>query len=83
MPGLNRKGPANEGPMTGRRTGLCNPESPLRNKQGETPEQTDNRPFGVGLGLGRGGRGRGNAREEGLGRGQAAGRGRGRGRRNF
>ena len=83
MPGLNRKGPANEGPMTGRKTGLCNPQSPLRNKQGETPEQTDNWPLGGGLGLGRRGRGRGTAQDDGPRQDQAAGRGRGRGRRNF
>ena len=27
MPGLNRKGPNGEGPMTGNKNGLCNPEN--------------------------------------------------------
>jgi len=27
MPGLNRRGPNGEGPMTGRRAGRCNPDN--------------------------------------------------------
>ena len=80
MPGFNRKGPMNEGPMTGRKAGQCNPDSPLR-KQGETTEQTDERPLGGGFGLGR--RGRGKGAGQGAGRGQAPRRGMGRGRRSF
>lgn len=80
MPGFNRRGPENEGPMTGRKAGLCNPDSPLR-KQGETDELTEERALGRGLGLGRRGRGRGAG--QGLGRGQAPRRGMGRGRRSF
>ncbi|NJO69320.1 MAG: DUF5320 domain-containing protein, partial [Bacteroidetes bacterium] len=34
MPGLNKKGPIGDGPMTGRRMGRCNPEN-----RGKTDEE--------------------------------------------
>ncbi len=76
MPGLNRRGPQGEGPMTGRRMGRCNPENKgktddeiLQNRDSSiTPAQGTGR----GLGLGRG---------FGIGRGQG-GPGRGLGRQN-
>lgn len=69
MPGLNRRGPNGEGPMTGRKTGRCNPDN--RGKSEEEILQSLNATnqeqgnfFGRGLGRRRGfGRG--------LGRGQA------------
>jgi hypothetical protein len=66
MPGLNRKGPQGEGPMTGRKMGRCNPDN-----KGKTDEEIlqskdsslePDRGMGRGLGLGRGlgiGRGQG------------------------
>ena len=58
MPGLNRKGPQGEGPMTGRKMGRCNPDN-----KGKTDEEiSQNRVSALepGLGTGRGlGRGRG------------------------
>ena len=79
MPGLNRKGPMNEGPMTGRKTGLCNPDSPLR-KQKDEPTEVNNDQLqgrGLGLGLGRGARRGGRGTGAGAGRGRGMGRGRG------
>lgn len=40
MPGLNRKGPNNEGPMTGNKEGLCNPKN---NEKDLTPENERSR----------------------------------------
>ncbi len=68
MPGLNRKGPIGEGPMTGWKMGRCNPDN-----KGKTDEEilqsrseTDQEqgPYGRGRRLGKG-RGFG----KGLGRG--------------
>ncbi|MCF8304307.1 MAG: DUF5320 domain-containing protein [Bacteroidales bacterium] len=65
MPGFNRKGPNNEGPMSGRAMGLCNPENRGKANMPEDFEE-DNRPrwglrgFFRGRGMSRGmGRGRG------------------------
>ncbi len=79
MPGLNRKGPENMGPMTGRKMGRCaRPKSetddfgPMNEVQGR----------GRGLGLRRGsgpcggGRGRGFGRNPGQNPGRGAGAGR-------
>ena len=49
MPGLNRRGPENEGPMTGRAKGTCNPRS---------QDEYATHSFGQGQGMRRG-RGRG------------------------
>ena len=58
MPGLNRKGPQGEGPMTGRRMGRCNPDN--RGKSDDEISQSQNNSFQPGQGMGRGmGRGRG------------------------
>jgi hypothetical protein len=70
MPGFDRTGPEREGPMTGRRMGRCNPESPVN--KGE--ENTTNLP---GRGLAQR-RGRGAGRPENQrskGKGLARGRG--------
>jgi hypothetical protein len=69
MSNLNRKGPVNEGPMTGRKLGRCNPDNKGKTDD-EIYEVQDNAYQGRGQGLGRG-----------LGvRGQKQGRGRGSGR---
>ena len=67
MPGLNRKGPQGDGPMTGRKMGRCNP-----NNKGKTDDEIlQNRDSslepsqGMGRGMGRcqGGPGRGLGRQ--------------------
>lgn len=69
MPGLNRRGPQGEGPMTGRRMGRCNPDN-----QGKTDDeilqnkdlsQESGQGMGHGFGFvrGQGGRGRGLGRQ--------------------
>jgi len=66
MPGLNRKGPQGEGPMTGRRMGQCNPDN-----EGKTDDeilQNKDSSLEPGQDMGRG---------QGLGRGQGIGRGQG------
>lgn len=72
MAGLNRRGPNNEGPMTGRRQGLCNPAN-QENANG-TSVVDNNSTFlrGMGRGFGRCfGRcfGRGFGRDAGNGKG--------------
>jgi hypothetical protein len=78
MPGLNRRGPLGEGPMTGRRMGRCNPDN-----KGKTDDQIlQNRDSSLEPGQGRGrGLGLGRGQGLGLGRGQG-GPGRGLGRQN-
>jgi len=75
MPNLNRKGPENAGPLTGRKLGRCNPDN-----KGKTDDQIyevqDNAYLGRGQGLGRGLGRRG--QEQGRGRGVGRGSGRGR-----
>jgi Family of unknown function (DUF5320) len=69
MPGRDKMGPAGQGPMTGRRMGICN----------ETNASAD-APMGNGYGYGGGGgRGRGSRGGGGGGRGRGFGGGRGRG----
>ena len=65
MPGLNRKGPQGEGPMTGKRMGRCNPDNKgktddeiLQNKDSSL-EPSRGLGCGLGLGRGQGGSGRG------------------------
>ncbi len=70
MPGLNRKGPQSEGPMTGRKMGRCNPEN--KGKTDDEILQNKDSSLESGQGMGRG---------QGLGRGQG-GPGRGLGRQN-
>jgi hypothetical protein len=79
MPGFNQKGPAGQGPMTGRRMGRCTNygagagkrSAPVAENPGETipdniPDNTSEQERGFGQGRGHGfGRGRG-----GSGRGQ-------------
>jgi len=73
MPGLNRRGPNGEGPMTGRRAGRCNPDNKgktddeILQSRNETNQGQENF-FGRGLGRGKG---RGFGKGLGLGRGQA------------
>ncbi len=58
MPGLNKTGPSGQGPLTGRRMGLC------------AGNENDNTGFGWGMGRGfRGGRFGGGERGRGSGRG--------------
>lgn len=66
MPGLNRKGPEGEGPMTGRGQGRCRKPENTDENYGESREMT-------GRGRGRRLRFRG---ESGFGRGRGQGRGR-------
>ena len=84
MPGLNQRGPMNEGPMTGGGRGLCTGSQKLDSQKTE-PKTSEiglaNRGIGSGRGLGRG-NGSGCGRGQGQGRGQGCGRGLGRGR-NF
>lgn len=73
MPGLNRRGPNGDGPMTGRRMGRCNPDNKgrtdeeiMQNRNPGNFETTRGFGWGVGRGRGRGlglgrGRFRGNA----------------------
>jgi len=61
MTNLNKKGPENEGPMTGRKQGYCNGTL----KKDEVPEDQEyglgrgGKPCGCGYGQGRGNGGRG------------------------
>lgn len=67
MPGLNRKGPLGEGPMTGRRMGRCNPENKGKNEDEIMQDRNMDAP-GKGRGFGhRPGRGRGRGFGRGLG----------------
>ena len=89
MPGLNGKGPQNEGPMSGRGLGNCRPadnnekqNDQLRkvdpNNLEPSTTQTDDQ---VVYGRGRGGQPRGGGGQglgQGLGRGRGGGQGRGR-----
>ena len=58
MPGLNRRGPNGEGPMTGRRMGRCNPDNKGKTDdeilQNRASESQVNSPFGRGHCGGRG-----------------------------
>ncbi len=61
MPGFNQKGPAGQGPMTGRRMGKCT-NFGANQKSQPTEEETQNHDFArqdFGRGFGRRGRGRG------------------------
>ncbi|MGE4587217.1 MAG: DUF5320 domain-containing protein [Mangrovibacterium sp.] len=68
MPGLNRKGPAGEGAMTGRRLGRCQPENKGKTDNEILQNQQSSRLSGQGRGSGPG-------RGLGLGRGLKKGRG--------
>ena len=73
MPGFNKKGPQNQGPMTGGRRGICNCD---------TNETQDELPLGRGRGLGgkrTGGASRCGGRGMGKGFNKTAGNGGGRG----
>lgn len=73
MPGLDRKGPEGEGPMTGRRMGRCtNFGDALKDKDTTDNPNAENQQTGwFGRGLGRGfGRGRGRGSGRGFGRGR-------------
>lgn len=71
MPGLNRRGPHGDGPMTGRKMGRCNPDNQgktddeiLQNKDfSQELGQGMGRSFGFGFARGQGGRGRGLGRQ--------------------
>lgn len=60
MPGFNKTGPLGEGPMTGRRMGVC------------AGQEIEGRPFGGGFGFRNRGTGRGFGRGRGVGRGYMA-----------
>lgn len=69
MPGLNRRGPNGEGPMTGRKMGRCNPDN--KGKTNEEIFQNRNVTFSGHNFFGRGlrkGRSKGFGRNLGLGR---------------
>ncbi len=90
MPGLNGKGPQNEGPKTGRGLGNCRPAENRANDSNFNDQlrkinPDEPQPAGAGnnadpvvYGRGRGGLPRGGGQGQGLGRGNG-GRGRGRG----
>jgi len=84
MSELNRKGPNNEGSMTGRKMGKCNPLNREKTNN-EITESSATSPniMGFGMGLGRGkayrqGRGSGHGFGKGLGQGRGRGFGQGR-----
>ena len=54
MSGLNRKGPEEQGPMTGRRMGRCNPENKEKTDQVNPQSQMSSLQPGQGRGLGMG-----------------------------
>ncbi|MDD4383706.1 MAG: DUF5320 domain-containing protein [Bacteroidales bacterium] len=58
MPGFNQKGPAGQGPMTGRRMGKCT-NFGVNQKSQIADEETQTNNFGRGFGFGRRGCGRG------------------------
>ncbi len=68
MSGLNRKGPSNEGPMTGRKMGRCNPENKGKTSDEIMQDRIGSLQPGQGKGLGLG-RGRGSGKGQGRGRG--------------
>ncbi|MFO8053764.1 MAG: DUF5320 domain-containing protein [Bacteroidales bacterium] len=78
MPNYDRTGPTGEGPMTGRKEGLCNPETKAQAEE-ELQENRKARQglLARGLGLARGFRGGRAARR----RGNRPGRGMGEGNR--
>lgn len=62
MPGLNRKGPAGEGSMTGRKMGRCTQFGEKlidKNGQAESTQDSNEKNSGRGFGFGRRGQGRG------------------------
>jgi len=88
MPGLNRRGPEGEGPMTGRGQGRCNPSNRVANSFDASAGSGMNAPFrlGAGGGMGQGaGRGMGQGAGRGMGQGQGLRMGRrdGSGRRRM
>ncbi len=68
MPGLNHRGPNNEGPLTGRGLGDCK-------KPKDQGTETNDANYQPGRGLARG-RGRASGRGRGMARGNRMGRGR-------
>ncbi len=71
MPGLNRRGPNGEGPMTGRRAGRCNHDNKGKTDD-EILQSRNSNNQGQGNSFGRGmGRGKGCGAGKGLGRGMA------------
>lgn len=75
MPGMNRRGPEGEGPMSGRERGRCNPSNRESNNFDAPAGRGANAPFrrdaGRGLGQGQGmgrGQGEGVRRRDGSGR---------------
>jgi hypothetical protein len=80
MPGLNRRGPEGEGPMTGRGRGRCNPSNRAVNSFDASAGSGMNAPFRLGAAGSMGqGAGRGMGQGVGRGMGQGAGRGLGQG----
>ena len=88
MPGLNGKGPDNEGPMTGRGLGNCRPAKNRTNDSNlndqlrkinpdDLKAGAANNPDPVVYGRGRGGLPRGGGRGSGRGRGRGNGGGQG------
>lgn len=75
MPGMNRKGPLGDGPLSGGQRGVCN--QPETDKTAQPQNNTMGVVLGQGRGLGprQGGMGRGAGK--GQGRGQRRGQGRG------
>lgn len=75
MANFNRKGPQNEGPMTGRKQGLCKPENHgLSRDELLQKDQAMDGGYGKGLGI---------RREQGSGMGRGRGSGMGNGRRRI
>ncbi|MBA4312346.1 MAG: hypothetical protein C0417_06925 [Chlorobiaceae bacterium] len=76
MPNLDRTGPNNQGPMTGRKRGRCRDTESVQNVKTESQSKETNEVI---YGVGRGGRPRGGGKGNCYGGGQGQGRGRGRG----
>jgi|ADurb_Cas_02_Slu_FD_contig_61_899693_length_1863_multi_2_in_0_out_0_2 hypothetical protein len=76
MPGMNRRGPEGEGPMSGRGRGRCNPSNRASNYLDTSERAGMSTPFRQSQGRGRG---QGQGLGQGAGRNQVSGRGLGQG----
>lgn len=82
MPGMNRRGPEGEGPMSGRGRGRCNPANREFNNSDDPADAGMNAPFRQGAGRGMG-HGAGKCLGQGQGQGERMRRGEGTGRRRM
>lgn len=82
MPGMNRRGPEGEGPMSGRGRGRCNPVNRESNNSDAPAAGGMNAPFRQGAGRGMG-QGAGKGMGQGQGQGERMRRREGTGRRRM